>query len=117
MDQREMTGLPTGAWTRVARRVRRVAMIALPAAGLAVALVGVAPTGQALAQDDRGGSINIGGNIAASVADAVSGIATNSSASGGVQTSHNDLNFGEQEGLAISDASGGNSNVSEKSGK
>ena len=115
MDQREMTGLPTGAWARVARRVRRVAMIALPAAGLAVALVGVAPTGQALAQDDAGATINIGGNIAATVADAVSGIATNTEASGGVITQHNDLEFGDQEGLAISDASCGNHNTSSKS--
>jgi hypothetical protein len=117
MDNRGMTGLPTSAWAGVARRGRRVVMIALPAAGLAVALVGVAPTGQAIAQDNQGGTINIGGNIASTVAAAVSGIASNTEASGGVLTTHSEMEFGDQEGLAVSDASGGNHNVSEKSGK
>jgi hypothetical protein len=44
----------------------------------------------------------------------VSGIATNSNASGGVQVSHSDLSFGDQEGLAVSDASGGSHNISAK---
>ena len=88
-------------------RARRV----LPAVGLAVAMVGVAPAQHAFAQD-----INIGGNIAATVAEAVSGIATNSEPStilGGLTTESNDLEFGEDEGTAVSDASGGNHNVSD----
>jgi hypothetical protein len=110
MDHRGLTNLPIGAWATA----RRAVVIAVSAAGLAVALVGVAPSGQALAQDNSGGTINIGGNIASTVADAVSGIATNSTASGGVQSTHNEMSFGEQEGLAISDASGGHHNVSAK---
>jgi hypothetical protein len=114
MDKRGMTELPTSAWAGVARRVRRVVMIALPAVGLAVALVGVAPADQALAQRNEGASINLGGSIADTVSGAVSGISTNSSASGGVQVSHSDLSFGDQEGLAVSDASGGSHNISAK---
>jgi hypothetical protein len=62
----------------------------------------------AMAQDDLGAS------IAGSVGNSVSGIATSSggSASGGTQVEHNEIHLGEQEGLAISDASGGNNNVS-----
>ena len=55
-------------------RARRVLLIGVPAVGLAVAMVGVAPAQQALAQD-------IGADIAATVAAAVSTIATNSSSS------------------------------------
>ena len=98
-------------------RARRVLLIGVPAVGLAVAMVGVAPAQQALAQESSGGSINIGGSIAATVAAAVSGIATHSgssSATGGISVEHNDLSFGEDEGLAVSDASGGNHNVSAK---
>ena len=95
-------------------RARRVLLVGVPAVGLAVAMVGIAPADQAFAQN-TGGSISIGGDIADTVAAAVSGIATgSSSASGGVSSEHNELSFGEQEGLAISDASGGNSNVSAK---
>jgi len=89
-------------------------MIGVPAVGLAIALVGAAPAQQAFAQSG-GGSITIGGDIAGTVAAAVSGIAThsgNSSATGGVSSEHNELSFGEQEGLAVSDASGGNRNAS-----
>ena len=91
-------------------RARRVLLIGMPAVGLAAAMVGVAPAQQALAQD-------IGDDIAATVAAAVSSIATNSSsgnttAIGGISTESNDLEFGEDEGTAVSDASGGNYNVS-----
>lgn len=93
-------------------RARRVLMLGVPAVGLALAMVGVAPAQQAFAQD-------IGDSIAATVAGAVSGIATHSSsgnttAIGGISTESNDLEFGEDEGTAVSDASGGNHNVSAK---
>jgi hypothetical protein len=96
-------------------RARRVLLIGVPAVGLAVAMVGVAPAQQALAQD-------IGADIAATVAAAVSTIATNSSsgnttAIGGISTESNDLEFGEDEGTAVSDASGGNHNVSENASR
>lgn len=62
----------------------------------------------ARAQDDLGDS------IASTVTGAVSSIATNSggSVSGGDSVERNELSLGEQEGLAISDASGGDNNVS-----
>ena len=93
-------------------RARRVLLIGVPAVGLAVAMVGVAPAQQVLAQD-------IGADIAATVADAVSSIATGSSSGnstviGGISHESNDLAFGDDEGTAISDASGGNHNVSAK---
>lgn len=68
----------------------------------------------ATAQDNSGGTIDIGGSIADTVTGAVSGIATNSggTATGGTQVEHNEVHLGDQEGLAISDASGGNNNVS-----
>jgi hypothetical protein len=100
-------------------RARRVMLVGVPAVGLAVAMVGVAPAQQAFAQESTGGSINIGSNIAATVADAVSGIDTggdSSTAFGGIQVQSNNAEFGDDEGTAISDASGGNYNVSEKSG-
>ena len=53
-------------------RARRVLLVGVPAVGLAVAMVGVAPAQQAFAQESSGGSINIGGSIAATVAAAVS---------------------------------------------
>lgn len=57
---------------------------------------------------------DLGARIAVSVGNSVSGIATNSGGevSGGAQVEHNEIHLGESEGLAISDASGGNSNVS-----
>lgn len=66
------------------------------------------------AQQNSGGSVNLGGSIADSVTGSVSSIATNSggSATGGTSVEHNEISLGEQEGLAISDASGGNNNVS-----
>ena len=62
----------------------------------------------AMAQDDLGAS------IAGSVGSSVSGISSSSggSATGGVQVEHSEMHLGESEGLAISDASGGNHNVS-----
>jgi hypothetical protein len=91
-------------------RARRALLIGVPAVGLAVAMVGVAPAQQALAQD-------IGDEIAATVAAAVSVIATHSgtgdtTASGGISTQTNTAEFGEDEGTALSDASGGSYNVS-----
>ncbi len=101
-------------------RARRVLLIGVPAVGLAVAMVGVAPAQQAFAQDSSGGTISIGSDIEATVADAVSGIATHSDSGdifadllGGISTESNDLEFGEDEGTAVSDASGGDHNVSE----
>jgi hypothetical protein len=96
-------------------------VVAASAAALAVSLLGVAPAGPALAQDDSGGTITIGGDIAGSVAGAVSSIVTGGSsggsASGGESVEHTEASFGEDEGLAISDASGGNHNLSAKSKK
>jgi hypothetical protein len=92
-------------------RARRVLLIGVPAMGLAVAMVGVAPAQQALAQD-------IGDEIAATVAAAVADIDTNSGSGGtvvgGLSLESNALELGEeQEGTAISDASGGDHNVSD----
>ena len=73
----------------------------------------------AQAQDNAGGTISIGGgaddlseSISGTVANAVSGSATNSSASGGTSVETTEATFGEEEGVAIADASGGNNNVS-----
>jgi hypothetical protein len=97
---------------------RRVLVIGVPAVGLALAMVGVVPAQQTLAQDSSGGSITIGGDIAATVAAAVADIDTNGSSTtiGGVSSEENTLEFGDDESVAISDASGGHHNVSEKSG-
>jgi len=84
-------------------------------AAAASAAVGAGlPAFNALAQDNSGSSVDLGGSIADTVAGAVSGIATNSggTVSGGTQVQHNEVSLGEQEGVAISDASGGNNNVS-----
>jgi hypothetical protein len=91
--------------------MRRILAVAVPAVGLAVALMGAIPADNALAQRDSAGTISIGGSIADTVAGAVSGISSSSDASGGVQSSHSELDFGDQEGLAISDSSGGNHNT------
>ncbi len=93
-------------------RVRGILAVVVPAAGLALALMGVAPVEQAFAQQNQAGTISIGGSIADTVAGAVAGISSSSDASGGVQSTHSEMSFGEQEGLAISDASGGNTNIS-----
>ena len=53
-------------------RARRVLVVGVPAVGLAVAMVGVAPAQQAFAQEQRRLD-HIGGSIAATVAGAVCG--------------------------------------------
>ena len=91
-------------------RARRVLTIGAPAVGLALAMVGVAPAPQASAQD-----ITIGADIAATVAEAVSGIATSSDGGtvlGGLMLESNEIEFGEDESTAIADSSGGSNNVS-----
>ncbi|MFN8594157.1 MAG: hypothetical protein U0031_22095 [Thermomicrobiales bacterium] len=94
--------------TRWMGRVRNVLVVT----GVALALVAVAPAADVAAKDSAAGTINIGGSISDTVTGAVAGIATGGgNASGGVQSEHNDLSFGDGEGLAISDSSGGNSNV------
>ena len=59
---------------------------------------------------------NLGDSIADTVTGAVSSIATNSSGggtvSGGESVESSEIELGEQQGLAIADASGGNNNVS-----
>lgn len=66
------------------------------------------------AQHNSGGSVDLGGSIADTVGGAVSSVATNSGGSvhGETRVEHNEIHLGDQEGLAISDASGGNNNVS-----
>jgi hypothetical protein len=87
-------------------------VVAASAAALSIALLGAAP---AFAQSNSGGTISIGGDIADTVAGAVSGIATGGgSTSGGTSVEHTEASFGEDEGVAISDASGGNHNLSAK---
>ncbi len=56
---------------------------------------------------------DLGDSIASTVSSAVSGIATNSggTVSGGESVERNEIDLGEQQGLAIADASGGNNNV------
>jgi hypothetical protein len=99
-------------------RARRLLMIGVPAVGLALAVIGVAPAQQTFAQESSGGSIDIGGGISATVAGAVSDIATgsggNTTTMGGLSVEHSELEFGEDDSTAISDASGGHHNVSEK---
>ncbi|MFT4037449.1 MAG: hypothetical protein QM692_04660 [Thermomicrobiales bacterium] len=72
------------------------------------AAAGAAMAGVAMAQDDLGAS------IAGSVGSSVSGISSSSggTATGGVQVEHSEMHLGGDEGLAISDASGGNHNIS-----
>ena len=88
-------------------------VVAASAVAVSVALLGAAP---AFAQENSGGTISIGGSIADTVSGAVSGIATGGSGggslSGGVSVERNEASFGEDEGVAISDASGGNHNAS-----
>jgi hypothetical protein len=66
------------------------------------------------AQQNSGSTVDLGGSIADSVHDAVGSVSTNSggNASGGTRVEHSELSLGEQQGLAVSDASGGNNNVS-----
>jgi hypothetical protein len=94
-------------------RARRVLVVGVPAVGLAVAMVGVAPAQHAFAQD-------IGADIAETVAAAVADIATNSDGGtvlAGISFESNQIELGEaDESTAISDASGGNGNVTVDSG-
>ena len=55
----------------------------------------------------------LGDSIANSVAKSVSSIATNSggTATGGTSVERSEVSLGEQEGVAIADASGGNNNL------
>ena len=57
---------------------------------------------------------DLGDSIANTVSGAVSSVATNNSGtvSGGESVEHSEVNLGEQQGLAIADASGGNNNLS-----
>ena len=99
-------------------RARRVLVIAVPAVGLALAMGGVVPARQALAQESSGGSIDIGASIVTTVTGAVSGVATGSGSTtiGGISFEENEIEFGDDESTAIADSSGGSHNVSEKSG-
>jgi len=56
---------------------------------------------------------NLGDSIANSVASAVSTVATSSggTASGGTSVERSEVTLGEQRGVAIADASGGNNNL------
>jgi hypothetical protein len=56
---------------------------------------------------------DLGDSIANTVSGAVSSVATNSgTVRGGANVEHSEVNLGEQQGLAIADASGGNNNLS-----
>ncbi len=115
MKNRRAADLSGGTRMSRGHRVRATLAGAVPAIALAAALLAVAPAEQAFAQQNSGGTIDIGGSIAATVASAVSSIATGSgggSAFGGVSVERSELSFGEQEGVAIADASGGNYNAS-----
>jgi hypothetical protein len=93
-------------------RARRVLLVGVPTVGLVVAMVGVTPAQQASAQE-----IDIGASIVATVREAVAGIATpggSSTTSGGLVLQSDEIELGEEESTAISDASGGNGNVSAK---
>lgn len=80
----------------------------------------VVGTELAQAQDNAGGTISIGGGaldglgdeIFNSVTNAVYGGSSESTASGGESVEHTEASFGEREGVAIADASGGNNNLS-----
>lgn len=111
MKSRRAADLSTGMRRSLGRRLRNLAALTAAAAALA-ALLGVAPAQQALAQDNSGGTITVGG-ITDSVTSAVPSITTGSgggSVSGGDSFEHSEASFGEDEGLAIADASGGNRN-------
>jgi hypothetical protein len=93
-------------------RARRVLLVGVPTVGLVVAMVGVTPAQQASAQE-----IDIGASIVATVKEAVAGIVTpgeSNTASGGLVLQSDQIELGEEESTAISDASGGNGNVSAK---
>jgi hypothetical protein len=92
--------------------VRRITELFGSAAASVLAAGAVANVAQA--QQNTGGTVDLGGSIADSVSGAVSSIATNSggTVTGSTSVQHNEISLGEQEGLAVSDASGGNNNVS-----
>jgi hypothetical protein len=95
-----------------------------------------AGAGIARAQQNSGGNVDLGGSIADSVNSAVSGAAPSGNSGGSITTGghsgdtisgggssggtitgsshveHSEMSLGDQEGVAISDASGGNHNVS-----
>ena len=104
--------------------------------GSAVAGALAAGAGLAQAQQNSGGNVDLGGSIADTVNNAVSGASPSGNRGGSIttggqsgdtisgggssggtitgatQVQHNEVSLGDQEGVAISDASGGNSNVS-----
>ena len=75
-------------------------------------LVG-APGAVAVGTDLAHAQDELGDSIANSVANSVSGIATNSggTATGGTSVERSEVSLGEQEGVAVADASGGNNNL------
>jgi hypothetical protein len=111
MNEKLTASLLSTSKTRPGRRVRGILAVVVPAVGLAVALAGVAPAQSALAQDNSGSTISLGGSISDAVAGAVSGIATSSEAHGGVRVQHDEMAIGGDEGLAVADSSGGNHNA------
>jgi hypothetical protein len=104
--------------------------------GSAVAGALAAGAGVAQAQQNSGGNVDLGGSIADTVNNAVSGASSSGNSGGSITTGghsgdtvngggssggtitgathveHSEASLGDQEGVAISDASGGNSNVS-----
>jgi hypothetical protein len=90
-------------------QVRRIPALVGGAAGSLLA-----GTGLARAQQNSGGTVDLGGSIEDRVNDAVSSASTASGGTvvGSTHVEHNELSLGDQQGLAISDASGGNHNVS-----
>src|SRR5262245_20225177 len=80
----------------------------------------------AQAQDDSGSNVDLGGSIANTVTNAVSGVSTGGNSGGTItgggssggtitgatRVEHSEMSLGDQEGVAISDASRGNHNVS-----
>jgi hypothetical protein len=82
--------------------------------GLVTGLFGGATAGSVAIGEVAQAQQDLGDSIANSVSGAVSSIATNSggTASGGTSVERSEVSLGEQQGLAISDASGGSNNVS-----
>ena len=82
--------------------------------GLFGGAVGALGVGAEIARAQDAAEVDLGENIAGAVKGSVSTISTSSggTVSGGTQVQRNEVAFGEDQGLAISDASGGNNNVS-----
>jgi hypothetical protein len=78
--------------------------------------IGVLAAGAELAraQENTGSTVDLGASIEETVTGAVSSISTNSGGTvvGGTQVERSEVSLGEQQGLAIADASGGNNNIS-----